>query len=104
MSDWICVSDGKLARTACSRDTGLEVQSTTGIRNRLSEPASRRVSYSGPSGRTRNGHSYSNVFAVPPPAWGRVEFVLRNPDLGPPRAQKSWVSGAPPRDFLFLDF
>ena len=82
---------------------GSRVQSRTGQRNRVSEPASRRFLTSGLSARP--GAMFLNVFVAPPPAWGQIKACFKK-SLPPaaPRAQKFQVAGAPPRDFLFGGF
>ena len=52
------------------------------MRNRLSEPASRR--FLAPALWAGPGASFLNDFAAPPPAWGDKKLVLRNPGLRPP--------------------
>ena len=57
------------------------VQSRTGLRNRLSEPASRRFLV--PALRAGPGAKFLKCFAAPPPAWRKIQLVLRNHGLGP---------------------
>ena len=63
------------------------VQSRTGKRNHLFEPASRRFLVL--ALRARPGTNIFNVFAAPPPTWGRIKLVSRPPGLRPPPRLRS---------------
>ena len=76
-----------------------EVQPRSGLRNRFSEPATRRFLVS--ALLAPPGARCLNVCAAPPPAWGQIKLVLRNPGLRPPQAKKFQLAGASPLNFLF---
>ena len=71
------------------------VQARSGYKDRLSEPTSRRFLV--PALRAGPGTKIRDVFAAPPPAWGQINLVFRNPGLqSPPRIRKLRGRGLDP--------